>query len=230
MPTGRAAASAGPSKNLIFAANGPKPNLVLRDAINNEVEITKHAEHCLVFDRPLPADGLTFQVLVEWWRDRQQLGDLEDQAVGRTLHERLVTSLAGNRAELQLYYAYNRRYLDLGFNIPALVPQVYLHYDPYSAGSRGSAGSPLARQRMDFLLLFSGRRRVVLEVDGSQHYSSEGRADSARYAEMVAEDRRLRLVGYEVYRFGGRELDDSPYSRTMLDQFFVDLQARDQLR
>ncbi len=42
------------------------PELVLRDAINNEVEITKHAEHCLVFDRPIPADGLTFQVLVDW--------------------------------------------------------------------------------------------------------------------------------------------------------------------
>ena len=37
---------------------------------------------------------------------------------------RTVTSLAGNRAELQLYYAYNRRYLDLGFDVAALVPQV----------------------------------------------------------------------------------------------------------
>jgi len=220
----------GAIKNLIFAANGPKPELVLRDAINNEVEITKNAEHCLVFDRPVPADGLTFQALVAWWRDRQQLGNLENQAVGRALHERLVISLAGNHAELQLYYAYNRRYLDLGFNIPALVPQVYLHYDPYTARSRGPAGSPLARQRKDFLLLFSERRRVVLEVDGSQHYSTGGRADSARYAEMAAEDRRLRLAGYEVYRFGGRELDDSPGSGKMLDQFFFDLQARDQLR
>jgi len=43
---------------------------------------------------------------------------------------------------------------------------------------------------------------------------------------MVAEDRRLRLAGYEVYRFGGRELDETPASKRMLDQFFNDLQAR----
>ena len=29
----------GGVKNLIFAANGPKPELVLRDAVNNDVEI-----------------------------------------------------------------------------------------------------------------------------------------------------------------------------------------------
>ena len=38
----------GAMKNLIFASNGPKPELVFRDAINNDVEITKNAEHVLV--------------------------------------------------------------------------------------------------------------------------------------------------------------------------------------
>jgi hypothetical protein len=34
----------GGVKNLIFAANGPKPELVLRDAVNNDVEIARNAE------------------------------------------------------------------------------------------------------------------------------------------------------------------------------------------
>jgi len=38
-------------------ANGPKSNPVLRDAINNQIEITKNAQYCLVFDRQVPADG-----------------------------------------------------------------------------------------------------------------------------------------------------------------------------
>lgn len=48
-----------PAKNLIFATNGPKPELVLRDAVNNDIEIVSNGEFCLVFDRPIPADGLT---------------------------------------------------------------------------------------------------------------------------------------------------------------------------
>ena len=45
----------GELKNLIFAADGPKPEIVLRDAINNVIEITRHAQNCLVYDRPLRA-------------------------------------------------------------------------------------------------------------------------------------------------------------------------------
>jgi len=33
----------------------------------------------------------------------------------------------------------------------------------------------------------------------------EGRPSPARYAEMVREDRRIRLAGYGLYRFGGHE-------------------------
>jgi hypothetical protein len=59
---------------------------------------------------------------------------------------------------------------------------------------------------MDFLILFSSRHRVVLEVEGKQHYANGDTASPALYSEMVSEDRRLRLAGYEVYRFGGAEL------------------------
>jgi very-short-patch-repair endonuclease len=78
---------------------------------------------------------------------------------------------------------------------------------------------------MDFLLLFSARHRVVIEVDGKQHYAHGDRAEPNLYAEMVAEDRRLRLTGYEVYRFGGAELA-RPGVDTMLDEFFDQLAER----
>lgn len=59
---------------------------------------------------------------------------------------------------------------------------------------------------MDFLMLFADRSRIVIEVDGKQHYANGETARPARYADMVAEDRSLRLAGYEIYRFGGAEL------------------------
>jgi hypothetical protein len=60
---------AGTPKNLIFAATGPKPELVFTDAIDNNIAITKHAKHCLVYDRPIIGAGLTYADLVAWWRD-----------------------------------------------------------------------------------------------------------------------------------------------------------------
>jgi very-short-patch-repair endonuclease len=79
---------------------------------------------------------------------------------------------------------------------------------------------------MDFLLLLARRRRVVIEVDGIQHYAdSEGRASPVHYAEMVAADRELRLAGYEVYRFGGHEIADRKKASSLLDKFFNDVLA-----
>lgn len=58
---------------------------------------------------------------------------------------------------------------------------------------------------MDFLLLLAGGVRVVVEVDGKQHYSDGDRPSPKVYARTVEGDRRLRLAGYEVYRFAGYE-------------------------
>ncbi|GAA5707331.1 hypothetical protein Save01_08194 [Streptomyces avermitilis] len=45
------------------------------------------------------------------------------------------------------------------------------------------------------------------------------------YAEMVAKDRRLRLAGYEIYRFGGFELT-APGGEQILAAFFTELLGR----
>jgi hypothetical protein len=163
---------------------------------------------------------------VTWWREREQFAEtVTERDAGLALHDRLRASL-DSEAEKVVFDAYSGRYR-ASFDIPVLVPQVYLHYDPYDQRTRrGSAtGSPLVRQRMDFLLLFSDRRRVVIEVDGKQHYASGEKASPELYAQMVAEDRRLRLAGYEVYRFGGAELF-SEASKAMLEEFFDQLAAR----
>lgn len=88
---------------------------------------------------------------------------------------------------------------------------------------------------MDFLLLAPDRSRIVIEVDGVQHYGrpnppdAQGRVTHTAvprlYSQMVAEDRRLRLAGYEIYRFGGWELTE-PGGEQLLDGFFTELLAR----
>lgn len=60
---------------------------------------------------------------------------------------------------------------------------------------------------MGFLMLLPNGVRVVLEVDGKQHYAgADGKADPDKYAAMAAAYRDLRLLGYDVYRFGAKEL------------------------
>jgi hypothetical protein len=167
----RGAGVAGNMKNLIFAADGPEPRFVLRDAINNDLEPIANEKHCLVYDRPLGSDALTLRQLGRWWADREQLTGAEEKAVWYSLLQLLVRSL-DNDAERRIFDAYARRYPRLGSDIPVLLPQVYLHYDPYMQASYGPAATPLIRQRMDFLLLFPNRVRVVIECDGVQQNST----------------------------------------------------------
>jgi very-short-patch-repair endonuclease len=213
----------GQFQNLIFAANGPKPTIVLADALNNTIEITQNAEYCMVYDRPLEVSGLSWSQLVEWWRSQENSNATEERELALRLYARLRASLQRNVVEELLFDTYAGLYRTIGFNIPALIPQVYLHYDPYTR--RG--GATLSRQRMDFLLLMPGRRRIVLEVDGAQHYSANSLPRPDLYAQMVAEDRKLRLAGYEVYRFGGKELT-APDAKPMLEEFFSQLLAIEQ--
>lgn len=211
-----------PARQLIFAAlpDHPKPEIVLADAVSTEVVIVKHDEGCLHYTEPIHDAGLTWRELVRWWRFDGG-ADADERTRALSLHRRLLASL-GEGPEQLILKTYAKLYREFGYDIPALLPQVYLHYDPYAQGTHRV--SPLYRQRMDFLLVAPQRRRVVVELDGQQHYADDdGRASPRRYGEMMREDRRLKLTGYEVYRFGGCELTEPNAGERLLRQFFADL-------
>lgn len=189
----------GRPKNLIFASRGPKPEIGFADAINNDIVILSGEESCLVYDRPLGASGLLWSELVSWW------SEVTPGADAAKLGARLQESLASD-AERKLFATYFKAYRStLDEVLPALLPQVYLHYDPAVVKSLRHR-LPLPRQRMDFLMLLPSRQRIVIEVDGKHHFSENDLPSLKVYAGMVSADRELRLAGYEVYRFGANEL------------------------
>lgn len=163
------------------------------------------------------------------------------------LYRRLRQSVIGTNSpgEYALFHGYYKRFgKQLGDRLPALIPQVYLHYDPYTRRERGDEKF-LARQRMDFLLMLEQGVRIVIEIDGRHHYAVQDQGAPARYianaelyAEMASEDRRLRLMGYEVYRFGGYEFRDvdlgarkvGPEAQRRVAEFFDRLLARHGIR
>ncbi|QJD87906.1 hypothetical protein HH215_00065 [Cohnella herbarum] len=211
----------GNIKNLIFSADGYKPEIVITDSLENNIEIVKNGEYCLVYDKPIPVSGLMWRDLVKWWAEREGIEDYKEAQKG--LFRRLNKSL-GSEPEKLLFKSYFKAFRDADGNFPALIPQVYLHYDPYTMKQlRGEIR--VRRQRMDFLMLLPSNIRVVLEVDGKQHYSEGDKSSPKLYSEMVSEDRNLKLKGYEVFRFGGYELTVESGEATIIE-FFAQLMRR----
>ena len=210
-------------KNLIFAANGPKPEIVLEDATTNDIRIVKNAEFCLVYNRSIRSEGLLWQDLVSWWSELYGLESKHLPEQANNLYKRLLESLGTNNAEKLLFKTYYHRLPKIyQEKLPALIPQVYLHYDPKTLIElKGEKRLP--RQRIDFLLLLPQGTKVVIELDGKQHYAKGNSANPELYAEMVAEDRRLKLAGYEVFRFGGYEFMNQSKAEESVMKFFEQL-------
>ena len=230
---------AGKPKNLIFAAINAKPDLYFADAINNDIAI-RNATDALMYEEFVPDAGVRWGDLAQWWQQREGIANPAEAR--STLYRRLAQAVraTGSPGQFAIFDSYYREFGPvLNEALPALIPEVYLHYDPRIRKERG-ADPALLRQRMDFLLLLDRNVRIVLEVDGSHHYAEAQRAAPAKYAQMVSEDRRLRLTGYELYRFGAAEFYDTshtqdgtlsvgPHSRQVVVEFFERLWRRHEL-
>jgi len=80
-------------------------------------------------------------------------------------------------------------------DLPALLPEVWLHWDPKTVAERGP--NALLRFRMDFLLLLPAGARIVVEVDGKYHH-----ADQSFELEAVA----LAIQGKQVWHDSSSQL------------------------
>ncbi|MFI1727548.1 hypothetical protein [Streptomyces sp. NPDC020489] len=211
-------------KNIIFASLG-KPDIRFRSSVDNDIEIVGGRPGAtLVYDREIPAEGLRWRDLHRWWQDTHKFNSENDAS--EDLYQRLLKSLPDNSpGQKNLFTAYRTARPFCADDL-ALLPEVWLHWDPQTVKQRGPEA--LLRSRMDFLLLLPFGQRVVLEVDGVQHYTRDhGRTpDTAKYADMVAADRDLKLRGYEVLRFGHDELKQPEDAKKLLLQFIPDLFSR----
>jgi very-short-patch-repair endonuclease len=209
------AAQRGAVKHLIFASQ-VKPDLRFVDAINGDIEIVTNVDKVVVYDRPIGAAGLCWRDLQDWWARTDSRAGGDPKA---TLYRRLQACLPANSPpQRNLFDGYHKTFGAAIPGLPALLPEVWLHWDPVAVRERGAAA--LTRHRMDFLMLLPHGLRVVIEVDGKQHYAGDdGQADVHRYAKMVSADRELTLAGYYVFRFGGAELASA--SDPCIAEFFI---------
>lgn len=216
----------GKINNIVFAAT-MKPDIVLTDVLNHTVQIPVDEDKYLLYDKEVSSNGLTWENLVEWYNQNHL-------PIDNSLIDRLMAAVknCGSPIEEQFFNYYLEIVQELGNSIPALLPQVYLYYD--SKVQRERTIKIFDHQCMDFLMLFSGSQRIVIELDGVQHYS-DGTvqrpgsqypchiASTSKYASMVSAQREMTLAGYEVYRFGGIEFQNPAQAKNKIRQFFIDL-------
>ena len=204
-----------------------KPDLRLSDAMSNAVEVLTHRDKVLVYDRAIPDSGLTWGDLQEWWQETYSVS--EDEAK-KSLYQRLLRCLPKESPpQKNFFYAYYKHFGTKVPNLPALIPEVWLYWDPKAIRERGT--DALKNLRMDFLMLFPGHQRVVFEIDGIQHYADKnGQADRKKYADLVAADRDMRMLGYEIYRFGGAELHEEKEAVRIVASFFEALFKKHHIR
>lgn len=208
-------------RHVIFATLG-KPDIRVSSVLDGDLEVIDQAERAdkvLVYDRVIGNDGLSWRDLVNWWQEKHGIADSEEarSLLFRRMRDSLPKESPGQDNLYFLYYNIHQHEPD---ELPALLPEVWLHWDHQTIRQRRERAQQ--HIRMDFLLLLPGRKRVVLEVDGSQHFTdSEGTVPSPRkYAATMAADRDLKLLGYHVYRFGHAELEDRESARPILTDFF----------
>lgn len=214
-------------QGIVFAAVH-KPEILFTDFLNQNVEIPVNPSEYLYYNKKILSCGLKWGELKRWYATSHG-------GYGKNLIERLMESV--NNCNSPLEPRLFKSYLDLveqyGEEIPAILPQVYLYYDSKTQKERLT--KIFDHQCMDFLLLFSESQRVVIEIDGIQHYAFDEKirvpnrqypiheASVDRYASMVSAQREMTLAGYEVYRFGGKELHDADKADVLIKQFFIDL-------
>ncbi|MFD8079494.1 hypothetical protein ACFV3E_43560 [Streptomyces sp. NPDC059718] len=202
-----------------------KPDIRFTSALDNDIEIAERAGDIMVYDRYVGTDGLLWRDLLSWGQATR--GTTDPQQGSWALYDRMEESLPPKSAgQHNLFWLYHHLYQDQLDDVPALLPEIWMHWDPKTVRERGQ--NALQNLRMDFLMLLPGSRRVVLEVDGSQHYTRNNgiEPDPAKYAATMAGDRDLKFRGYEVFRFGHDELRDRDRARPVVADFFRHLLQR----
>src|SRR6058998_1445078 len=75
-----------------------------------------------------PNEGLRWRDLQDWWAERENLTGIEAK---RSLYKRLLDSLPANSpAQRSVFTGYARHFGSAVPDLPALLPEVWLHWDP----------------------------------------------------------------------------------------------------
>ncbi|MCV5990378.1 hypothetical protein OFO94_30415, partial [Escherichia coli] len=90
----------------------------------------------LIYDRPLSTEGLSWRELQAWWADFICEENSEEAKI--SLYRRLQQSLPNSSPPQKKFFKeFFRQYRSAIYDLPALLPEVWLHWDPKTVSERG---------------------------------------------------------------------------------------------
>lgn len=192
---------------LIFGNSKTKPDIIVRNVFDGDLSIL-NKDKLFVYDK-IVNDSILYKDFNKWQKDNIEI--LKNYKIEENL----------GVIEQKFFKYYKQNYFNE--NHPVLIPQVYLHYDPKTIEERKESlyQNGFYRQRIDFMMVYKGKR-IIIEIDGKEHYSDEnGNVDLKKYSIQTHYDREMKFLGYDIFRFGGKELGES--FDKVLKEFFDNL-------
>ena len=142
---------------------------------------------------PFSHTGITWDNVLDYFMSKEiTLWDLSDR------YDKAIAP----RCEKLFYEAYTKQFINTGFEISnceiALLPQVYVNWDPYTKEQRGYK---LVNQRVDFLWYGPNHFPLIIEIDGPSHWEFPD-----EYCVQCRTDRDLMDLGFHIRRFTNDEI------------------------
>ena len=195
-------------KYLYFGVSNPKPDITISNILDADLEVL-NKEEILIYDKEI-GESLLYGEFKKWWKENQQIYKWYNAKKELNVREQKFSDFYKKKIGEENMDKY-----------PVLLPQVYLHYDPKTQAQREKMKkeSNIKFQRMDFLILYEGKR-VIIELDGESHYSKNNNTFNAeKYTNQLVYDRTMKFLGYDVFRISNEEIDSENY-QTILNNFF----------
>lgn len=196
------------SLKLLFAPIYKKFNALTE---NQLLELSTNQDEQVLFYNDFidSKEGLTWEKLVRWWNKGEQQYSLIQE---RELYKRLGRSLE-TEAERLFFNQYYKLLHPKGSQIPALIPQVYCKYS--LAGRNINPETSYNYQRMSFQLIMPKNIPIIIEIVGNTAPRIS--------AQKMADQRKLKMSGYEIYSFHEEEFTDKITIARLIEAFIEQL-------
>ena len=133
----------------------------------------------------------------------------------------------------KIFFQAYAKNLGMGYrHIPMLIPQAWVQWHSSSKQVLQASGRTLAKDlyRIDFVAFWNNHRYAIL-IDDISHYAikrgNQWIADEETYSKRLAEDRKLQVEGWNIFRVSNWDIKQNRVSEIVIDlQKFIGFQVR----
>lgn len=122
-----------------------------------------------------------------------------------------LVAMNQTKLEKQFFTQYAKRFRMADNIVPMLIPQAWIQWHSLTKAALRTAKRPLADElyRVDFVAFWENQRYAIL-IDDISHYAEKKHdiwmASEESYSNRLAEDRKLQIEGWKIFRVSNWEI------------------------